>query len=61
MKAIMELAHRKNPTMGARKLRRVLPRNGHEDTRWTTGPDRGASRTPGWGCRKPRTTAAAAA
>lgn len=32
---LMKLAHAKDPTMGARQLRRVLDRNGYETTRWT--------------------------
>ena len=32
---LMKLAHGKDPTMGARQLRRVLLRNGYETSRWT--------------------------
>lgn len=32
---LMKLIHAKDPTMGARQLRRVLARNGYELTRWT--------------------------
>jgi putative transposase len=35
MMELMRLAHRKDPTMGARQLRRVLRRNCYEVTRWT--------------------------
>lgn len=34
---LMKLAHAKDPTMGARQLRRVLERNGHVTSRWTVG------------------------
>lgn len=35
MMELMKLAHGKDPTMGARQLRRVLGRNGYEAARWT--------------------------
>jgi putative transposase len=35
MMELMKLAHRKDPTMGARQLRVVLERNGYEVRRWT--------------------------
>jgi putative transposase len=31
---LMKLAHAKDPTMGARQLRRILKRNGYPTTRW---------------------------
>lgn len=35
MMELMKLAHRKDPTMGARQLGRVLERNGYKVARWT--------------------------
>jgi putative transposase len=35
MMELMKLTHRKDPTMGARQLGRVLERNGYEVKRWT--------------------------
>ncbi|MEO0448479.1 MAG: IS3 family transposase [Verrucomicrobiota bacterium] len=34
MMELMKLAHRKDPTMGARQLQRILARQGYEVTRW---------------------------
>ena len=35
MMELLKMAHAKDPTMGARQLRRILNRNGYEVTRWT--------------------------